>query len=274
MSTGSPPEVPLTGGNSTTVVRRGDAVHRTAGPWTPTVHRLLEHVRATGLVGVPRPLGLDEQGREVLSHLPGTVPQDPLPAWVWSDDVLTAAGQLLGALHRATAGLALSGAVWQVPVHEPVEVVCHNDVAPYNLVFDDDHRLTGLIDWDTASPGPRVWDLSYLAYRLVPLAHPDNPDALAGDTAERRRRLELLCASYGAASGEVVSAAAVLAAVPGRLRELADHADARALAGAEHLAAHAALYRRDADWVAEQAAGLSGGNPADTGLRAVRASPP
>ena len=65
--------------------------------------------------------------------------------------------------------------MWQSPTREPAEVVCHNDFAPYNTVFRD-RRLTGVIDWDMASPGPRVRDLSYLAYRLVPLTASENPD--------------------------------------------------------------------------------------------------
>ena len=56
------------------------------------------------------------------------------------------------------------------------EVICHNDFAPYNLMFEDG-RLTGVIDLDLASPGPRVWDMAYTAYRFVPLTDPANPDA-------------------------------------------------------------------------------------------------
>jgi hypothetical protein len=50
----------LAGGNCTAVSRRGEAVHRTAGPWTRTVHRLLEHLHARGVRFLPRPLGHDE----------------------------------------------------------------------------------------------------------------------------------------------------------------------------------------------------------------------
>src|SRR3712207_8588713 len=46
-------------------------------------------------------------------------------------------------------------AVWQLPRHEPAEVVCHNDFAPYNLMFEGED-LTGVIDLDLASPGPRI----------------------------------------------------------------------------------------------------------------------
>ena len=52
------PEVPLTGGDMTTVVRVGDTVRRTAGPWTPSVHALLRHLRAEGFTQVPKPRGL------------------------------------------------------------------------------------------------------------------------------------------------------------------------------------------------------------------------
>jgi hypothetical protein len=51
------------------VVRVGDTVRRTAGPWTPAVHALLRHVRAEGFTQVPEPRGLDEHGREVLSSM-------------------------------------------------------------------------------------------------------------------------------------------------------------------------------------------------------------
>lgn len=53
--------------------------------------------------------------------------------------------------------MAFDGA-WRSPTHQPAEVVCHNDFAPYNLVFRDG-AVIGAIDWDYASPGPRLWDL-------------------------------------------------------------------------------------------------------------------
>lgn len=60
-------------------------MHRTAGPWTPTIHRLLDRLAVRGVHWLPRALGLDEQGREVLTYLPWTVPSHPMPSWVWSD---------------------------------------------------------------------------------------------------------------------------------------------------------------------------------------------
>ncbi len=201
----------------TVVVRVGDTVRRPVGPWTPAVHGLLRHVHANEFRQAPVPLGLDDKGREVLTLLPGRVATYPLPAFIWSDKTLVAVAQLLAAYHDATLGFVPpAGAVWQWPAHQPAEVVCHNDFAPYNLLFQDG-RLTGVIDFDTASPGPRVWDLAYTAYRFVPLTDPANPDAPYPGPGEQARRLTRLCDAYGAS---LVRPADVVAAAITRLGEL------------------------------------------------------
>ena len=240
----SVPEVPLPGGGMGGAVRVGSSVRRTAGPWTPSVQRLLAHLEASGVEGVPRPLGLDASGRDAVSYLPGEVPQYPMPDYVWSDENLVAAGRLLREVHAATARFDWRDETWRLPAHEPAEVVCHNDVAPYNLVFDAG-RLTGLVDWDTCSPGPRVWDLAYLAYRLVPLGDGADSGPLAGRIDEQRRRLRLLCDSYapGPAPRDVLVVAV------DRLLDLAAWTQARAGGDAE-LLGHVELYRGDAAWIA------------------------
>lgn len=229
----------LAGGNSNVVVRVGDTVRRPAGPWTPTVHALLAHVRRAGVVEVPEALGIDEQGREMLSFRPGETGGYPLPDWLWAPEILTDAGRLLRRFHDATLGFEPADPVWQLPGHEPAEVICHNDVAPYNLVFVDG-RLTGLIDFDTASPGSRIWDLAYLAYRVVPYV--EDAGSAAPDGSVREERLDQLIAAYGMpfARDEVWTT------MVERLTELADYTDGRAVeTGRAEFLAHAALYRRD-----------------------------
>ncbi|MFL6139209.1 MAG: hypothetical protein ACJ74O_15600 [Frankiaceae bacterium] len=53
-------------GNAGGAWRVGDTVHRVTGPWTPAVHALLRHL-ADRVPHVPRVLGFDERGREVLT---------------------------------------------------------------------------------------------------------------------------------------------------------------------------------------------------------------
>jgi hypothetical protein len=210
-------EIVLSGGNMTPVVRVGDTVRRAAGPWTPTIHALLRHLRATGFDAVPEPLGIDDKGREILSFVAGRVATYPLDDLVLAEPTMVAVARLLRTYHDASASFDVPpGAVWQWPALEPAEVICHNDFAPYNLTFEDG-RLTGVIDWDLASPGPRVRDLGYTAYRFVPLTAPENPDVPYPGTAEQARRLRVFCDAYGDAR---IGPAEVTAAAIAKLRDL------------------------------------------------------
>lgn len=189
------PEKPLEGGNMTPVSRRGDQVLREAGPWTPTIQRLLAHIRDQGIEWAPEPLGWTKDGREALAYLKGKVPIYPMPDWVYSEATLQRAGAWLRQLHDATEGYADPEARWRVAARKPAEVVCHNDFAPYNMVFKNE-ELVGVIDWDFAAPGPRLWDLAYLAYRMVPLMREENPAAPAFKI-DLAARLQTLMEAYG-----------------------------------------------------------------------------
>lgn len=212
------------------------------------MHRLLRTYADAGLTQTPRALGLTTDGRERLSFVPGVVPSDPMPAWVWSDAVLADAARLLRRLHDASIELARQQSteplVWRSPVREPIDVICHNDFAPYNLVFTDG-RLTGVIDFDYASPGPRIWDVAYLAYRLAPLTGWHDPGEPG--TGARADRLSRLIDAYelGCSTEEL------LVVVVARLRALADFSDAAAVRlGNPELAEHAVGYRADAKRIA------------------------
>lgn len=220
------------------VVRVASTVVREAGHWTPAVHRLLDHLNAVGVPGVPRPLGV-QNGRETLSFVEGVVPHYPMPAWVWTEAALDSAAALLRQVHDATAGRDLRGP-WRSPFREPVEVACHNDFAPYNLVFEGG-RVVGAIDWDYASPGSRLWDLSYLAYRIVPLSTADWRDGFR--PGERRDRLARLLDGYGG----IVEQRDLVEVLRTRLRDLARFSDSSAVRlGNPQLHDHARLYRLDA----------------------------
>jgi aminoglycoside phosphotransferase (APT) family kinase protein len=164
------------------------------------------------------------------------------PESLWSRELLRAAGTLLRQLHDVGEPLASAELTWRQPRREPAEVVCHNDFAPYNLIVDDG-RLVGVIDFDMASPGSRLWDLAYLAYRLVPYAE-DAEGFDADRDGKRTERLADLLAVYGIdrPHDDVRQVAAL------RLDALAEFTEDQAAAtGRSDLAEHAAMYRRDAD---------------------------
>ena len=153
---------PLTGAGVTAgIVRIGDTVRRPLRPFSLTVQAYLAHLRDAGFTGAPLPLGVDEQGREVLSFVPGDVPRNPLPARTAGDEVLVALARLIRALHEASAGwVPPPGAVWggtpasTGPVTRRAELVSHRDYHPGNVVFRDG-LPAALIDFDLAMPTTR-----------------------------------------------------------------------------------------------------------------------
>ena len=72
------------------IVRIGDTVRRPLRPFSLTVQAYLAHLRDAGFTGAPLPFGVDEQGREMLSFVPGDVPRNPLPPETAGEDVLVA----------------------------------------------------------------------------------------------------------------------------------------------------------------------------------------
>jgi hypothetical protein len=94
------------------------------------VHGLLRHLEAAGFPGAPRVLGLDEQGREVLTYLKGEVPVYPTGPELWSDAVLEQIARLLRRLHDATVGLDLPDSGWREGAAAPEggKVICHESL--------------------------------------------------------------------------------------------------------------------------------------------------
>ena len=119
------------------------------------------------------------------------------------------------------------------------------------MVFDEDQRLVGVIDFDTCSPGSRVWDLTYLAYRMIPLHAPGTPQSPTMDGATRADRLALLCNAYGAA----VQPGDVLALLHERVRDLYDFTSDRAAEAGptSELHGHLSSYEADLAYLAELA---------------------
>ena len=187
------PEEPLPGGNvSGPVVRVGDTVRRSPGPWSVAVDALLTHLERAGFEGAPRALGYDDRGRQVLSYADGYVDSSPADL---DPGRLREVGALLRRLHDATASFVPpADAIWDVAIApDAEELICHQDAAPWNLVRGPDSLV--LIDWDGAGPGSRMWDLTYAVNGFVPLS----PTAGLDDATITRRVACWRCCPGGSA---------------------------------------------------------------------------
>jgi hypothetical protein len=205
------PEIALDGGSHSGVVRVGETVRRASRRWSTAVHELLRHLDREGFAGAPRALGFDDQGREVLTYIEGEVAHGDgfipdeggrfdtrLRDFVWRDEVLVQLGALIRAFHDAAATFPWAGHEWCFEARAPVETMCHNELFPQNTVFRAGVPV-GLIDWDTAAPGPRAWDLGAAAWRWVPFWRDAKCRAhgLPTGVADKARRFRLLLDAYG-----------------------------------------------------------------------------
>jgi len=184
-------EYPLRGGSVSTVVRVGDTVRRQPG--RRFVRELLGFFERSGWGGAPRFLGVDEQGREILTFVDGYVPWQERDApsapsasgasGVAAEASLVRVAELVREFHDLTAGTPLAG---------EAEVVCHNDLTPNNTVYSCGGvglRPVAFIDWDLAAPGRRIHDVAHVCWQYLGLG----PGAAAGPAA---RGIRLICDAY------------------------------------------------------------------------------
>jgi aminoglycoside phosphotransferase (APT) family kinase protein len=179
------------------VIRRGETVIRPTAAHSPTVHRLLRHLETAGFQGAPRFISIDPSANtETLSFLVGETSDYPLSASFRSDRAVVSAARLLRQLHDAAASFEHDEHdTWWLAPRQPAETIVHGDFAPYNCVITNG-EVTGVFDFDTAHPAPRLWDVGYAAYRWAPLTARLNRDGF-GSMAEQVRRLQLFCSAYG-----------------------------------------------------------------------------
>jgi hypothetical protein len=193
----------LTGGNVSKVYRSAETVRRELKPDSPEIHKLLKHLENNSFSYAPKFLGIDEKGREILSFIEGEAGNYPLKEYMWSDDVLIEIAKMLRLYHDSVSDFSFDG--WESidNTPQPFEVLCHNDFAIYNIIFNH-QKPVGVIDFDLAGPGPRLWDIAYTLYTCVPLSrvyHSETGEAVYYDPlkdADRiKQRVKLFFESYG-----------------------------------------------------------------------------
>jgi hypothetical protein len=192
-------EEPLYGGLiSGRCVRVGDTVRR---PWLPSsaaVQHLLSHLERRGFAGAPRPLGSDEQGREMVSWVDGEPTFGAARSPLLQPGAVHALGAFARRLHEALGGYtAPTDAHWQTDCGGNTFV--HGDLGVWNVVWLGDEPIAA-VDWELAGPGEHLADLAMLAKSAVPLVPDERVLPTWKEIPPRRERLEELCHGYGIAS--------------------------------------------------------------------------
>ena len=186
-------EEKLIGGNvAAFVVRVGQTVRKPATEATPTIQALLRHLEHAGFDGAPRALGTDEHSRQILEFIPGAMWDRAIPP---EPEKLNGVGALIRSLHDATASFVPpEEAHWdRLSVPNGTDIVCHNDLAPWNLICGAERYA--FIDWDNAAPGTRLWDLAWSAISFPPIV----PGC---DLFGAAQSIRALCDGYGVRSSE------------------------------------------------------------------------
>ena len=167
-------------------------VHKTVGPWSPSVFALLRHLERAGFAGAPRVVG------DGYSFVPG---ESPHPH-AWSDEAVGGVGALLRALHDATATFRPpAGAVWQANWLRALGgddiVFGHCDPGPWNIVGHGG-RPDAFIDWEFAGPVDRRWELAATVWLNAQLFDDDVAEMQGlPDARTRARHARAIAAGYG-----------------------------------------------------------------------------
>jgi Ser/Thr protein kinase RdoA (MazF antagonist) len=148
------------------------------------VHAFLRHLADAGFDGAPRVVGMDDEGREVLTFIEGDVlaagstwrpgQPTPWPPWARTDECLAATARLLESFHDAASTFVPpDGAIWR-QYHAPVlghdEIVCNGDIGPHNTVYRNGLPV-GFIDWDGVRPNHPLVEFGAAVWKYVPLGN-------------------------------------------------------------------------------------------------------
>jgi aminoglycoside phosphotransferase (APT) family kinase protein len=256
------------------VIRVGDTVRRPVRAYSASVAHFLHHLESVGFDGAPRHLGIDGEGREVLTYIDGDVGVSPFPAWTADGELLTSVARLQRDLHAAASSyVPPSDAVWDranLPTQPPADharnarsvvarpaIVCHNDLCVENVVVRDG-RAVAFIDFDFAAPADPLFDIAVAARHWVPIRD-------AADLDEGRRgidqpaRFRAFCAAHRLGDAERTAVVTLLGDFLDRaLVSMRARADAGQPGYAEAWAAgYADQNRRSRAWLDAHAADLA-----------------
>lgn len=188
-------ERPLHGGQTEGVVRVGDTVRRPVGSNVAEIHETLRFLERNGASWVPRVLGVDDQGREILRWAPGE------PTWTRHRHYW---GALADMSRIGRTVRELHDLLGRHPTSDFDRQLTHGDLGPWNVIAAQDAQLT-IIDWDSLGLRPRLWEVAHAAWAFVPLMDRNETDAIGweGDPPDHAARLLAFCRGYGLSLREV-----------------------------------------------------------------------
>lgn len=251
----------LKGNRDGSIYRDGEAVIRPLNAWSPTIHKLLQHLQNSGFSAAPKFISSDEQC-EWLSFVEGTTADYPLTGQAASLSALKSAARLLRRFHDASESflnvIQPKAVDWMLSPVKPFEVICHGDFAPYNVAFTG-NEVSGVFDFDTAHPGPRVWDLAYAIYCWSPFK--TNPADAMESVHDQIARARSFCDAYGATEEQRTQLPDMMV---NRLQALVDFMTEEANRGSEQFSeniedGHHLHYLNDIQYIAENKAYIRSG---------------
>lgn len=167
------------------VVRIGDTVRRPRQHSTQLMRDVLHHLERAGFDAAPRWLGIDEEGRDVLSWVDGDTFTDrsqmhpyigdPPVRIEFSDEQVGGAMRLLRRYHETFGD----------------DVICHGDFGPWNIVWREGMPYA-VIDFDDAHRGAAADDVAYALRMFIGYGF------AVADPDELVRRTFAALAAYGA----------------------------------------------------------------------------
>jgi hypothetical protein len=179
-------EIPLTGGRITQgVVKRGDFVYRPCCSNSVFVHDVLKWLENKGITESPKYIGFTNDGREIISFLDGTSPNDL--GW-FNDDQLFEAGKIIKKLHDN---------LFDFPGCVNGQTVCHNDLSPCNFMFRNKIPYA-VFDWDAAEIGDPINDIAYAVWLWLAIGNEDpwvDHDNYSPD--EVGKKIKIIIDAYG-----------------------------------------------------------------------------
>lgn len=171
-------EESLAGGKTTAgVVKAGGTVRRPRDHRSAFASEVLLTLNAAGITWAPTYLGLDAEGRDTFSYVPGATTDHPSQR---DERSYAAVGGMLRELHEVTRG---------IPLASGAECLVHGDPGPFNVIMAEGMPVA-LIDWDSVHPGDPMEDVGYAGWSWCIHAVGNVP------LVDQARRLRLLADGY------------------------------------------------------------------------------